>query len=462
LSLPEPGRPPEGAPNTPAAPARWKSALAWLAYSSVMRLALPALVVRAWWRGRVEPVYAQRWPERIGLCYAHGPQQGRASSPLVWLHAVSLGETRAAVPLIQALREAVPGMRLLLTCTTATGWTAGDSLLQPGDLHTWMPFDTPGAVRRFLRHHRPSVGVLMETEVWPNVQREAARAGLPMVLANARLSDKSLRQGLRFAPLLQPAARAMTLALAQTEDDARRLRQMGVADVRVCGNLKFDVQPDARLVDKGRQWRTSLGRPVILFASSREGEEAMLLQAWAGRPPSGPDAPLLLIVPRHPQRFDEVAAQIRAAGLSLVRRSSWGDAPPPEALQAQAWLGDSMGEMPLYYGLSEVCLLGGSFQPFGGQNLIESIACGCPVVMGPSTFNFEEAAQLGENGGDATRVGGISEALDVAQASLPMHNSNQRAGPSGSWLAAHKGSSRRMAKPIGQLLSRLSPPLTSG
>jgi 3-deoxy-D-manno-octulosonic-acid transferase len=444
LGTPDADRPPEGAPKPPA---RWKRMLAWLAYSTLMRLALPVLLVRAWMRGRVEPVYAKRWPERLGLAYPCSRQQGQPDAPLVWLHAVSLGETRASIPLIQALREALPGMRLLLTCTTATGWVAGEGLLKPGDLHTWMPYDTPGAVGRFLRHHRPSVGVLMETEVWPNVQREARRLGLPMVLANARLSDKSLRQGLRFAPLLQPAARAMTVALAQSADDARRLRQMGVADVRVCGNLKFDVRPDASQLARGQGWQTALGRPVILLASSREGEEAMLIASWLRHVPAGPGAPLLLVVPRHPQRFDEVAQQIQAAGLSLVRRSSWGMAPPAEALGAQAWLGDSMGEMPLYYGVASLCLLGGSFQPLGGQNLIEAMACGRHVVMGPSTYNFDESARLGASAGDATRVKDMDEGLVVALARLA-GAADQRPQVVGAWLQAHAGSARRMAENI--------------
>ncbi len=417
-----------------------------------MRLALPALLARVWTRGRVEPVYARRWPERLGLAYPHGPQAGSGAAPLVWLHAVSLGETRASIPLIQALREALPGMRLLLTCTTATGWTAGESLLQPGDLHTWMPYDTPGAVRRFLRHHRPSVGVLMETEVWPNVQRAAQAMGLPMVLANARLSDKSLRQGQRFAPLLQPAARAMTMALAQSADDARRLRQMGVADVRVCGNLKFDVRPDAGRVALGRAWRAGLGRPVVLFASSREGEEAMLLAAWPKpTPQAAQGAPVLLIVPRHPQRFDEVAAQVRAAGLSLVRRSNWGDTPSPDAAQAQVWLGDSMGEMPLYYGVGDVCLLGGSFQPLGGQNLIEAVACGCHVVMGPSTFNFDEAARLCEQGGGATRVTDMPAAVALALQLAQGQTGRVASREPGDWMATHAGSARRMAEAVATL-----------
>ncbi|MEY4764108.1 MAG: hypothetical protein RI907_781 [Pseudomonadota bacterium] len=430
-------------------PPRWKAALALGAYSALMRLALPALVVRAWSRGRVEPLYAQRWPERLALGYPHAPRASGDATPLVWLHAVSLGETRACAPLVKALRQACPGMRLLLTCTTATGWAAGEALLQDGDLHTWMPFDTPGAVRRFLRHHRPQVAVLMETEVWPNVQREARKAGVPIVLANARLSDKSLRQGRRFAPLLQPAATALTVALAQTADDARRLAAMGAPKVLVCGNLKFDVQPNATQVALGRQWAAQVRRPVVLFASSREGEEAPMLQAWASQVAQVSGAkPLLLLVPRHPQRFDEVARLVQAQGLSLVRRSTWADAPPPAAEGADVWLGDSMGEMPLYYGAAQAALLGGSFEPLGGQNLIESVACDCPVVMGPSTFNFDEAARLCEDEGVATRVEGAKEAVTVALKLALAHNAGVRSPEGGHWMQAHRGSSERMARAV--------------
>lgn len=442
-------------PTTPVpAPTRWKAALALTLYSSLMRAALPALVVRAWSRGRVEPVYAQRWPERLGLGYPHAAEPLHANRPLVWLHAVSLGETRACAPLVKALRAAMPGMRLLLTCTTATGWTAGEALLQEGDLHTWLPFDTPGAMRRFLKHHRPLVGVLMETEVWPNVQREAQRAGVPMVLANARLSDKSLRQGLRFAPLLVPAARAMRLTLAQTEADATRLRAMGAPDVRVSGNLKFDVQPPAHLVAQGRSWAVAAGRPVVLFASSREGEEAPALRAWVKQTAAMTVRPIFLVVPRHPQRFDEVARLVTEAGLRLQRRSTWTDTLPPEAAQADVWLGDSMGEMPLYYGAAPVCLLGGSFEPLGGQNLIEAVACGCHVVMGPSTFNFLEAAQLCELEGGATRVGGVDEAVTVALAKATEHNPTQNDTRSAGWLKSHAGAADRMAARIAALTNQ--------
>ncbi|HEX6018989.1 MAG TPA: 3-deoxy-D-manno-octulosonic acid transferase, partial [Burkholderiaceae bacterium] len=344
-------------------------------WSLLLRLALPLVFVRLWWRARREPGYRLAWRERLGF--------GAASEPgALWVHAVSLGETRAAGALIDALRALRPGMRLLLTHGTATGREAGRSWLRDGDRQCWLPYDTPGAVRRFLRRQRPAIGVLMETEVWPNLIHQAARLGVPMVLANARLSERSARRGRRLAALMEPAAAELALVLAQSHDDAQRMRIAGARDVEVCGNLKFDMTPDPALVARGRAWRSALAREVVLMASSREGEEAPLLDAWRAQPEP---RPLLLLVPRHPQRFDEVAHRVRDAALSVARRSDWGDQPPAEHATNDVWLGDSMGEMPLYYAAADVALLGGSFAPLGGQNLIEAAACGCPVVMGPHT-----------------------------------------------------------------------------
>jgi 3-deoxy-D-manno-octulosonic-acid transferase len=375
----------------------------------------------------------------LGVGYA------RAEPGALWLHAVSLGETRAAAPLVDALRAQRPGLRLLLTHGTATGREAGATLLRDGDVQTWLPWDTPGAVRRFLRHHRPCIGVLMETEIWPNLLHGARAAGVPMVLANARLSEKSLARGERIGVLVRPAVQAVACVLAQTEADARRLRAFADVRVRVCGNLKFDLSPNPKLLARGLEWRQRLARPVVLAAVTREGEEMPLLQIW-----SGLDAPrpLLLLVPRHPQRFDAVAELAADFGFTLRRRSGWSALPPDEALQADVWLGDSIGEMPLYYAAADVALLGGSFGRFGGQNLIEAAACGCPLVMGPHTYNFAEAAELSLAAGASLRVAGIDEgvARAVALARHPGRNEwVQRAFAFGS---AHRGAAERMAREI--------------
>ena len=425
-------------PVRPTSP--WRRWLARHAYSVLLGSLKPFYVLRLWLRGRAEPLYRHRVGERLG------DYRGEPWSGDVWVHAVSLGETRAASALIDALRAERPGLRLLLTHGTATGREAGAALLREGDAQAWLPYDTPGVVQRFFEQFRPRVGVLMETEIWPNLLRHARGTGVPMVLANARLSEKSLRQGQRLAAVLRPAVEAITLVLAQTEADAQRLREAGAREVVVCGNLKFDMAPDPVLLARGQAWRHALARPVLLAAVMREGEEAMLLAEWAKQPAG--ERSLLVIVPRHPQRFDEVAALVQAAGLTLARRSHWGDDPPAGALQAEVWLGDSMREMPLYYAVSDVALLGGSFAPLGGQNLIEAAACGCPVVMGPHTFNFAQAAELSLEAGASLRVADMAEGVTVACALLASPERDQRAAKARAFAAAHRGAAQRMVRHV--------------
>jgi len=425
-------------------PERWALA----GYAALLRLLLPAYLLRLWWRGRVEPAYRERIAERLGH-YAEPPSTG-----WVWVHAVSLGETRAAAALVDALRGLRPGMRLLLTHGTATGREAGAALLRHGDRQTWLPYDTPGAVERFLMQFRPVMGVLMETEVWPTLLLGAQRHGVPMVLANARLSERSFRQGLRWRWLLHRAARSLTLVLAQTEDDARRLHDSGAPVVEVCGNLKFDLTPDPAQLALGASWRAMLGRPVVLAAITREGEEAPLLDAWIRR---GEVSALLLIVPRHPQRFDEVARLVQERGLSLARRSSWDRVPSAQALQARVWLGDSMREMPTYYACARVALLGGSFAPLGGHNLIEAAACSCPLLMGPSTFNFKEAAELSLAAGAALRVGDVTHAVSTVGELLAQPDRLVELSRAAlHFAAAHRGAAQRMAQRIVALVSASS------
>ncbi|MFM2066290.1 MAG: hypothetical protein RLZZ584_1199 [Pseudomonadota bacterium] len=456
----------------PAAVPPWRARLALLGWAAALRLLTPLLLLRLLWRARREPLYGHALAERLGLGVPAPPGA-------LWLHAVSLGETRAAQPLVDALRAARPGLRLLLTHGTATGREAGAALLRPGDVQRWLPLDLPGATTRFLRLHRPAAGVLIETEVWPALQRAAARAGVPMLLVNARLSDKSLRQGRRFDALLRPAVAGMSAVLAQTGADAQRLVAAGApaARVRVCGNLKFDLVPEPALLERGRRWRTGVapGRAVVLAASWREGEDEPLLAAWQrwctylhGQ---GHLLPLLVLVPRHPQRFDEVAGLVQGAGLCMSRRSRWGQGiaphddaaamPAPADAQADVWLGDSMREMPAWYALADVCLLGGSWAPLGGQNLIEAAACACPVLMGPHTYNFAAAAEDALAAGAALRCADLDAALAQAGAWLGL---GLRSVPGDAepevrplpalqaaalaYATAHQGAARRMATDI--------------
>lgn len=439
-------------------------------YSLITWCAQPLLRRKLRHRAVAEPGYGHAVAERFGRYSASQgggtpADSGDAQGPWVWIHAVSLGETRAAGILLAALREHLPGMRLLLTHGTATGRAEGQKLLRQGDLQVWQPWDTPGAVARFLRTFRPAIGILMETEVWPNLVAGCQRRGVPLVLANARLNDKSLRQAQRLAPLARPAYRGLSAVWAQTSDDAARLRSIGAPVRGVFGNLKFDVVPDPAQVAQGRTWRAQAGRPVVLLASSREGEEVMWLEQFKQKQPpaQGGQAQAAihngasgeagrvqwLIVPRHPQRFDEVQQLLLSAGLTVSRRSHW--AAEPEA--ADVWLGDSLGEMALYYGLADVALLGGSFAPLGGQNLIEAAACGCPVVLGPHTFNFAEAAELACAAGAAQRVpdmaAGMALAAHLATDAPEQAAASERASR---FATAHRGAARATAQAVQAVL----------
>ena len=381
-------------------------------YSALWWLALPAVLGRLWWRGRKEPGYREHWGERLGL--AEGAPGGRMT---IMVHAVSVGETRAAEPLIEALLAGYPDCRILLTHMTPTGRATGRSLFgHHGErvVQSYLPYDLGAMVARFLRRHQPRACILMETEVWPNLIHGCARAGVPVVLANARLSERSLRRGQKMGPLMTDAARAITLVAAQTEADAQRIASLGAPQVAITGSIKFDVVPPGAALEKGAWLRGQIGqRPVFLCASTREGEETLILDAWTRHAGKPRDA-LLLIVPRHPQRFDEVAKLVEAQGLRLVRRSRLeqgvGD--------ADVLLGDSMGEMFAYYAACDVAFIGGSLQPLGGQNLIEACALGKPVLIGEHTFNFLESSEQAVASGAARRVSDAQALVDAALALL--------------------------------------------
>lgn len=418
-------------------------------YSLLARLVQPLVRRKLMRRGRQEPGYLVAVEERFGRYdTAALPHDGRT----LWVHAVSLGETRAAAVLLAALRAQWPGYRLLLTHGTATGRAEGAGLLREGDLQAWQPWDTPEAVQRFLGHFHPRLGILLETEVWPNLAAGCARAGVPLVLANARLSEKSLHQAQRLAWLSIPTYRSLAAVWAQTQDDATRLTAIGAPVRGVFGNLKFDATPDAEQVARGQAWRTALGRPVIMFASSREGEEAELLACLRQAGAAAREIQWL-IVPRHPQRFDEVAELIARHGFRMARRSQWDHAPTLVEMSADVWLGDSLGEMALYYGLSDAALLGGSFARLGGQNLIEAAACGCPVFMGPHTFNFDEAASLAQEAGAAQRCSDLAAAVAAAQRLVQQPLRQQAMAREASRFAkAHRGAAQRTSEALAAYL----------
>jgi 3-deoxy-D-manno-octulosonic-acid transferase len=368
-----------------------------LFYSVMWWLVLPLVLGRLWWRGRREPGYRTHLGERLGF---YG--RGVAARPTIMLHAVSVGETRAAEPLVDALLAARPDCRILLTHMTPTGRAAGNALFaRHGDriVQAFLPYDTGFMVKRFLRHFRPLVCILMETEVWPNLMHGCAAQGVPVALVNARLSERSLRRGQRFGGLMMDAARAITLVAAQTEQDAARIAALGAPRIAVTGSIKFDVVPPDAALQTGAQLRSRFAaRPVLLCASTREGEEALILDAYQAMA-QRPAGMLLVLVPRHPQRFDEVARLVEARGLTLARRSNL-----PGQVQADVLLGDSMGEMFAYYAACDCAYIGGSLLPLGGQNLIEACALGKPVLVGEHTFNFLQATAQAIDAGAALRV----------------------------------------------------------
>ena len=435
-------------------------------YSWLMWAIQPLLRSKLRRRGLKEPGYLEHIEERFGI-YADAIKPSahpeKSLQTCVWVHAVSLGETRAAEVLLQALRAEYPHVRIVLTHGTATGRALGKTLLKEGDVQVWQPWDTPAIVDKFLQHFQPNLAVVLETEVWPNWVAQCKRAHIPMVLVNARMSEKSMLSAQRLAWLSRPAYAGLNGVWAQTPDDSKRLELLGAPVMEVVGNVKFDAQPNSVLLAQALLWSKNFTRPVVLLASSREGEEDLwldALQALKENPIDGQEhvhAVHWLVVPRHPQRFDEVAQSIMNRGWKLSRRSEWLDGPSQtdEENLDTVWLGDSMGEMSLYFGLADVALLGGSFMPLGGQNLIEATACGCPVIMGPHTFNFAEAAELALEADAAIRVDDMAQAVTSAlQLVCSGPDENSYVSACLAFTQKNKGATQRTVQALKTYLTR--------
>jgi 3-deoxy-D-manno-octulosonic-acid transferase len=419
-------------------------------YSLMWWLALPLLLGRLWWRGRREPGYRTHLGERLGF---YGRRLDKR--PTIMVHAVSVGETRAAEPLIEALLAARPDARILLTHMTPTGRATGKSLFakqnEHGDrvIQSFLPYDTGFMVGRFLRHFEPAICILMETEVWPNLIHGCARHGVPVALVNARLSEKSLRRGRKIGGLMTDAARALTLVAAQTDADAERIASLGAPNVAVTGSIKFDVVPPQAALDTGAMLRARFSdRPVLLCASTREGEEALILDAYRALAPR-PANMLLVLVPRHPQRFDEVARMAGERGLTLARRSAL-----PDRVDTDVLLGDSMGEMFAYYAACDCAFIGGSLLPLGGQNLIEACALGRPVLVGEHTFNFLQATEEAVAAGAALRVPDAPALLRAAAGLLDDDGRRAAMGAHAQAFAArHRGATVRTVELLQQIIA---------
>ncbi len=406
-------------------------------YTLLITLALPLILLRLWWRARRQPEYLKHVGERFGR-YSSKPN----TAPLIWLHAVSVGETRAAEPLVRALREHYPQHRVLLTHMTPTGRETGSALFGEDVLRCYLPYDYPRAVARFLEHFKPSVGVLMETEIWPNLVHACHTRGTPLYLVNARLSEKSFARYQRVGALTTDTVRALTAIAAQSTDDAQRFEALGATTVSVTGNLKFDVAPSIVHVALGEHLRESIGkRRVLLAASTRDGEELLFI---INKLHELSDT-LLVIVPRHPQRFDTVAALLDEHHIAYQRRSA------NEAVrnETRVLLGDSMGEMAAYYAACDVAFIGGSLLPFGGQNLIEACALGKPVLIGTHTHNFAEATERAVTAGAAVRVMDGADLLRKATALLDNPRVTERMRTAAlAFAGEHRGATQKLLELI--------------
>ncbi|CAN7249831.1 lipid IV(A) 3-deoxy-D-manno-octulosonic acid transferase [Trinickia sp. LjRoot230] len=428
-------------------------------YRALWWIVAPLAVIRLFVRSRRERGYREHIVERFGRAPGRSPDD---LAPLVWVHAVSVGETRAAEPLIEALMRARPDARILLTHMTPSGRATGEQLFGDRLARCYLPYDMPHAVRRFLHAWRPALGVVMETEVWPTLLDECRQADVPLVLANARMSARSYRRAARFGTATREVFGGFTRVLAQSPADAERLTALGARQVTVLGNLKFDMTAPPELAARGRAWRAAIGsRPVWVAASTREGEEALVLDAFSAQATKGA---LLILVPRHPQRFDEVAALVVRRGLSVERRSVWGGEPLAAAAAAQVaqaplsadvavLLGDSMGELGAYYAASDVAFIGGSLLPLGGQNLIEACAVGVPVLIGPHVFNFAQATA------DAVAAGAALQVSDPAHLARELNGlfadraRRVAMGAAASAFAArHRGTTERSVEVLMALL----------
>ncbi len=365
-----------------------------LVYSILFFLLLPIIILRLLLRGLKSSAYMSRWPERFGFV-----EQRKTAKDVIWLHAVSVGETLAAVPLVKALQEKYPDQRLIVTCMTPTGSERIKAAFGNSVDHCYAPYDMPDAVARFLNRVKPKILIIMETELWPNTIAACHKRKIPVVLANGRLSEKSASAYARITPLVRPMLAGLTAVAAQHNDDGARFTALGLAEssLSITGNIKFDLSLDELTREKARalsaEWRGNGQRPIFLAASTHRGEDEIILQAFA-KVKAKIDNPLLVLVPRHPERFNQVAELCLSTGLNLARRAR---ADSPEG--ADILLGDTMGELMTFFGACDIAFIGGSLVPTGGHNIIEPAAWGVPVLSGPHLFNFSEASQLLLDGG---------------------------------------------------------------
>jgi 3-deoxy-D-manno-octulosonic-acid transferase len=415
-------------------------------YTWFLRLLFPLVLLRLLWRGFSNSHYWQRIPERFGF-------SGLATVPrLIWIHAVSVGEARATVPLVQTLMGSYPDYSLLITTMTPTGSAQVTQLFGDKVVHCYVPYDFPSAVRRFLDQTQPVIAIIMETELWPNLFHTCRARGIPVFVTNVRMSESSMHKYLRFARLTRATLNQASLFAAQSQADAQRLLMMGAepARVQVTGSIKFELGVSASQREAAEVLRRAWGqdRPVWLAASTHEGEEEMVLAAFAELKKQPRFANLLLVlVPRHPERFAPVIKLCRKHGFNTAQRSDVQEAQVPRARRdalpqaaenrgaidaaVEILVGDTMGELQLFFGAADVAFIGGSLVPTGGHNLLEASAMGKPAIFGPHMFNFQEISQMALERGAAVQIPSAAQLAPVAADFLGNANRRDRAGEAG-------------------------------
>ena len=413
-------------------------------YTVFFVLCLPVILARLLYRAWRAPAYARRWSERFAL-------GGDLRPGGIWVHAVSVGEAIAAAPMVRELLKRHPQLPITITCMTPTGSEQIRKLFGDQVGHAYLPYDLPWLQRRLVRRLQPRIAITMETELWPNMVAQCKRVGVSVVLANGRLSERSARGYQRVSRLVRPMFAALDWLAVQSQAEAERFMALGARReaLNVTGSIKFDLKPSAAVLEGAAQWRGQWGeRPVWIAASTHAGEDEIILQAHQQILQQQPQA-LLILVPRHPERFDGVARLVQQSGLSLVRRSS-GAQP---AGSDQVFLGDSMGELMQFYACADVAFVGGSLIAGGGHNYLEPAALGLPVLSGPHRFNFTE----------------ISDLLEQAGALVEMVDAEGMAGQVNQWLGdpalargagqagqtvvkANQGALEQLLEGIGRLL----------
>lgn len=419
-----------------------------LLYSALFYALLPLVVLRMLWRSRRAPAYRLRLAERFGLFSAP------PARPTIWVHAVSVGETLAAAPIVEDLLRLYPEHRLVVTTTTPTGSERVQALFGERVFHVYAPWDLPGAVRRFVRALQPQLLLIMETELWPNMLHYSARSGCRILLANARLSERSAKGYARFATLTRGMLERLDTVACQARADGQRFLDLGLPEpaLHITGSIKFDLDLDETSRDRARQLRQEFGsdsRPVLVVASTHPGEDELVLEAFA-RVRRDLEATLLVLVPRHPERFDGVYNLCQEAGWRVLRRSS-GVAPDADD---DILLGDTMGELVLLLSTATVAVIGGSLVEHGGHNVLEAAAWGVPVVTGPHMFNFAEISELLTQAGGMLRLQDPAELGDCLAGLLQDPPRCQQIGEAGQRVVAeNRGARQRLLELVAQNLA---------